>query len=348
MEDLNINRDKPDITDEQILKHRNFDAVMNTVAVTKVPWYKVGKFWLLGGSAIVVLVATVMLITNYSTSNEEVVEVVSNTIKDAQESDVNQMVKEEKEENQVSIFHVTPKSMEVFTPLNLKIQVPREVIIDEDASGSSIFDVSITNLDVPENIELPPHSKKESFQLDFSYNDKTVEFYGAESTLVKDESVTIYESTIDGWKPMQTYKYDKEVVLYDSVPTMLLPEQSSRPALVFDSEYEIENKVAEFEEISGYKNFVFQPIEEIPEGWYEKNMWEDVRVEKIEDGIYKLYLLKFDQEKECLVKLAFPEGDFQKAMNQYNTSFEKQENLSIEKGRFYVLNDGGKYIVLYP
>jgi len=77
MEKIKINIDKPDLSDADILKHKNFGNVMKAVGKIQAPWYKTGKFWGLAGGGITVASVATVLIVN---ANSPLVETIADQI----------------------------------------------------------------------------------------------------------------------------------------------------------------------------------------------------------------------------------------------------------------------------
>jgi len=347
MEDLNINRDKPEMTDEQILKHKNFNAVLNTVSASKLPWYKTGKLWLVGGSAIIVITSTILL-GNYLTNEknvspvlEEETSIIKNEIvlPDSLESKID-------DGNSIKIVHVSSNTV-VKSPLGIEIEVPNGVI-SESGIDKEKYDVRITSLEIPVGLDLGTHSKKECFKIDLSSGAENVELYGADAMMIKDEKVRILTYGENGWEELKEYTYIKEIAQIDSVPTMLKPVQNTTRPFAFGKEYNIKKKIQQFSEIAEYNNVVFQPNETWPDEWYEPDMWEDVEIDQVSLGNYRLQLKKMSAVKECDVTAVFDKINFSSALQVYNSSFSKTETTVPAEGSFFVLHNGGKYVVLYP
>jgi len=348
MEDFKINRDKPDMTDKQIQKHKNFDAVMKSAAVTNVPWYKMGKLWLTVGTFVGAFVITTLVITYL----KEKVKPVDKTTDEKVEVSDDKLIEDNKadstffNENILKTIHVEREGV-ISTPMGITVEVPGGVILSESGVDKDEYDVKLTSFELPTDVEFPSYSKIECFQIDLSSAGEAVNLYGADALMIEDENVTIYESTKNGWEVLKEVGYSNEVIVVDSSSELLKPVQNTKRPFVFDKSYGVKEKVIDYYEIADYENLVFQPVVEQEESFYNK-VWNDVFITQEEPGRYKLRLIQEESEHVIFAEVVFLKQDLDKALESYKNSFQMEKYNTVKEGHFHVLQNGGKYIVLYP
>lgn len=143
MEKIKLNIDKPDLSDTDILKHKNFSNVMKAVGKLQVPWYQTGKFWgLAGGGIAVASVATILIVnaTNPTAENltDQIIPEISAQIEEASPELVLTSAPFPSEDVSFEEFSIDPTiNNDVVTADGSILVVPASSILNNDGTAAT-------------------------------------------------------------------------------------------------------------------------------------------------------------------------------------------------------------------
>ncbi|MBL4705169.1 MAG: hypothetical protein JKY54_11645 [Flavobacteriales bacterium] len=302
---MKIKIDQPELSDADILKHKNFGNVMQAVGKIQVPWYKTSKFWgLSGGGIAVATVTTLVVLTTTKVDSPSISE----------------------EPNPVEMIQlvelVATDTTSVPFPEN---NVPNEHHTIDPTVNNEIITEDGSILFIPANSILNNDETPATEKLDINYRD----FYSAYEIFlagipmdIKDngqesflESAGMFELTttgdykIDSKNPIQVYfkstsndgSYDqyslsndgwsndspcKQTVIKDdiNIEKPIVEEiKLAKPVLKNEDDPTIlfgSAEIAQFEELSSYENVLLKFDKKDRELADRNIIWDDYKIER--------------------------------------------------------------------
>jgi hypothetical protein len=200
----------------------------------------------------------------------------------------------------------------------------------EMRNGKTIDVELISFINVP-NINIPP--KYNIYQLDTAsrnwvYQDvDRIEVLESDFQLV-DEKHPFYEVELEFLQRLEELQEEKqraEVLLNAEIP---MPAEPTRPVqhngsdLVFDFDFSEQlNNNAQYQSL--YNGTLWQLSDQETTARADLNrLWEDVRIQKINEHNYQLTLIDGQEELSVMVHPVLSGSDYEAAMRQYNQQYE--------------------------
>ncbi len=347
MNDLKINRDKPDITDDQILKHKNFDAVMKAAkptVVLKKPWYKTtGGIFATGILGVALIVGTVWM----SGSNEET-EQISSEPQDQTELPVEEV---EEEENISEKLNLRTSSIPV-EMAKVAIDLGDQRTIFLNRLSEITFSLRLEKYDdmIFENESNYSGVKIVGISLgEVADLDKVIPFRGNAEIKLDSKEVDVYSYNGSSWELLGLIQEEMNSdVISPATEEKLKPVKSTWPPFVFDEDdYNVSSKLTEFPELEGYANVLFEPVGDFDPIWLDME-WEDFNLARSGDK-FELTLLKNEGkiQKKCMVQIVFSEEDYDAAVSTYEASLNPVNEEQLVTSSFYLINKEGEYAICY-
>jgi len=355
MENLNINRDKPEMTDDQILKHKNFDAVMNAAQST--PFFKTGKFWGIAGGVITTAVVATAIIMN---AGEEENENTSGS--DSNKTQSGLVVVD-------TVPEVQPLAMKDGSPYtNIDFTIDQALSVKGGAT-LNIPANSIIGLDgenVPEGmynwiydaetaIEVLADKggeKAESFAfVPATQEQKIVDLGDNASMNLVASDARVYIKNEEVWQEIDGSPLGVTKVAVDTLESSLMKPikgDEGRSFAPFDLGHQVWVDISQMPELSAYKNEIrFQTLKKVPSEVYEFPPSE-VTLSKVLNGyLLTLTIGAEDKEQAYEVIPVFVGDDFDTAEGIYQDSREVVYEDQETDAKSYTLHHTGQYTIVY-
>lgn len=364
MKNIKFNTKRKNISDEQALKHKNFDKVMAGYKAMNTPLYKTFKFWGGAGIAVTAVVVTTILLTNNLKKETEtavkppIAELDSKPFTyriDAGNDTV--IITESGSQIKIKANSFVDKNGNLVSgKVDINYREFHDVVdiflsgipMTYDSAGTQYHFESAGMFEIkgfqnneevfisdvsPINILLASKQEGERFNI-YKLNDKNGDWsYLGKDTAGKKSQELFAEAKPDSVqipKTEKTMKLEKEVEKEKRKIEQLVQEKPVAPLKAADGTQNLKIQVneKEFPELALYKNLLFEidKSDKTYKSELSKITWDAASVKKgKEKGTYILTFIKGKDEYSFLTRPVVSDKDYPKAVEIYNNKFDEYE-----------------------
>lgn len=374
MKNKKIQIDRPEISDNQILKHKNIDNVINTINPKPHSLFKSAKFWGFSSLSVVVITSLIILFpylkSKDAITEEEVIEkpLVSSVIKPpVPEADIpyethliNNSSDTTIQSETGSLIHIPANAFKTRNRKDLDDNIieikyrefhsPVDIFVcgipmNYDSAGQSYTFESAGMLEILafQDMQAVDLKKDKEVIIDLISNNDDTDFnlyYLDTNTGIwdyrgKDIVNSINESTIITKEIPVESNYSDELIFTNPLMPILQDKQKYS--------FEIDLNEEQKEDFVDVDNVLFEVDESKCEfdPVYYTTRWEKIEINKIDDNNFNLNLIRNDKSVNLVVYPVYKKEDYDFAKAKYNSLIEenKKQKAEILNNRKSKVND---------
>ncbi|MFH2143197.1 MAG: T9SS type A sorting domain-containing protein [Bacteroidota bacterium] len=362
MKNRKIQIDRPEITDNQILKHKNFDNITNSINPNSTSAFKSFKFWGISGLSVVAIITAIILlpylkksegISKEEVTEESLISVITPPVPEADipyETHIIDNSKDTTIQSETgSLIFIPAKSFidnkgnaleddlieikyrEFHSPYDIFVS---GIPMNYDSAGQSYTFESAGMLEMLayQDMETVDLKKGKEVKIDLiSYNDDT------DFNLYRlDTSTGIWDYRgKDVVNPINiATNNEKKVTETTSNSDKVIFANPSKPVLQNNQKYSFEVKVNDElkEDFVDVDNVLFEVDDSKCEfdPVYYTISWEKMEINKIDETNFDLKLFRNDKSVNLIVYPVYRKEDYEKAIGKYNSINEENNKKKAE------------------